>query len=136
MCSQAVLSEEELAGVEHVSATAAEITGSMMRIKLELEEKKRTVNMLQAALVGRCTHIPVHVNVERNIGAVQRAQVYLCCLSPFLQTQQRELTVRHVKETEKELNRNFQLQKEQYESTIQRHLTFIDQVGTLTVCPS
>lgn len=46
------------------------------------------------------------------------------------QAQQRELTVRHVKETEKELNRNFQLQKEQYEATIQRHLAFIDQVQT------
>lgn len=90
---EAVLSEEELVGVEQASATAAEITGSMMRIKLELEEKKRTVNMLQTALA-----------------------------------QQRELTVRHVKETEKELGRNFQLQKEQYEATIQRHLTFIDQL--------
>ncbi|XP_030610410.1 centrosomal protein of 131 kDa isoform X3 [Archocentrus centrarchus] len=90
---EAVLSEEELAGVEQVSATAAEVTSSMMRIKLELEEKKRTINMLQTALA-----------------------------------QQRELTIRHVKETEKELSRNFQLQKEQYESTIQRHLTFIDQL--------
>ncbi|KAK5881704.1 hypothetical protein CesoFtcFv8_022471 [Champsocephalus esox] len=90
---EAVLSEEELVGVEQASATAAEVTGSMMRIKLELEEKKRTVNMLQSAL-----------------------------------TQQRELTVRHVKETEKELNRNLQLQKEQYEATIERHLTFIDQL--------
>ncbi|KAK1881666.1 Centrosomal protein of 131 kDa [Dissostichus eleginoides] len=90
---EAVLSEEELIGVEQASATAAEVTGSMMRIKLELEEKKRTVNMLQTALA-----------------------------------QQRELTVRHVKETEKELNRNFQLQKEQYEATIERHLTFIDQL--------
>ncbi|XP_027144841.1 centrosomal protein of 131 kDa isoform X3 [Larimichthys crocea] len=90
---EAVLSEEELVGVEQASATAAEVTGSMMRIKLELEEKKRTVNMLQTALA-----------------------------------QQRELTMRHVKETEKELSRNFQLQKEQYESTIQRHLTFIDQL--------
>lgn len=53
--------------------------------------------------------------------------------SPILQAQQRELTVRHVKETEKELSRNFQLQKEQYEATIQRHLTFIDQVGAQTV---
>uniref|UniRef100_A0A3B3ZYT0 Centrosomal protein 131 n=1 Tax=Periophthalmus magnuspinnatus TaxID=409849 RepID=A0A3B3ZYT0_9GOBI len=45
-----------------------------------------------------------------------------------LSTCYRELTVRHIKETEKELNRNFQLQKEQYESTIQRHLAFIDQL--------
>uniref|UniRef100_UPI003AADA9DB centrosomal protein of 131 kDa isoform X2 n=1 Tax=Centroberyx gerrardi TaxID=166262 RepID=UPI003AADA9DB len=90
---EVVLSEEELVGVEQASATAAEITGSMMRLKLELDEKRRTVNMLQTALA-----------------------------------QQRELTVRHVKETEKELNRNFQLQKEQYEATIQRHLAFIDQL--------
>ncbi|KAM9837246.1 centrosomal protein of 131 kDa isoform 1-T1 [Aulostomus maculatus] len=90
---EAVLSEEELAGVEQASATAAELTGSMMRIKLELEEKKRTVSMLQTALA-----------------------------------QQRELTTRHVKETEKELSRNLQLQKEQYEATIQRHLAFIDQL--------
>lgn len=65
-----MLSEEELAGVEHVSATAAEVTGSMMRIKLELEEKKRTVNMLQAALVGTRTHILVPFNVGRGVGAV------------------------------------------------------------------
>uniref|UniRef100_A0A671ND79 Centrosomal protein of 131 kDa n=1 Tax=Sinocyclocheilus anshuiensis TaxID=1608454 RepID=A0A671ND79_9TELE len=88
-----VLSEEDLAVVEQASATAAEVTGSMMRLKLELDEKKRTVNMLQTAL-----------------------------------TQQRELTIRHVKETEKELNHTFQLQKQQYEATIQRHLTFIDQL--------
>uniref|UniRef100_A0A8C1Q3U2 Centrosomal protein 131 n=1 Tax=Cyprinus carpio TaxID=7962 RepID=A0A8C1Q3U2_CYPCA len=80
--------QEDLAVVEQASATAA-----MMRLKLELDEKKRTVNMLQTAL-----------------------------------TQQRELTIRHVKETEKELNHTFQLQKQQYEATIQRHLTFIDQL--------
>ncbi|XP_051523963.1 centrosomal protein of 131 kDa-like isoform X2 [Myxocyprinus asiaticus] len=90
---EVVLSEDDLAVVEQASATAADVTGSMMRLKLELEEKKCTVNMLQTALA-----------------------------------QQRELTVRHVKETEKELNYNFQLQKQQYEATIQRHLTFIDQL--------
>ncbi|XP_028976248.2 centrosomal protein of 131 kDa isoform X2 [Esox lucius] len=88
-----LLSEEELAGIEQASATAAEVTGSMMRLRLELEEKRRTISMLQTALA-----------------------------------QQRELTVRHVKETEKEMNRNVILQKEQYEATIQRHLTFIDQL--------
>ncbi|KAK9965829.1 hypothetical protein ABG768_004895 [Culter alburnus] len=90
---EVMLSEEDLAVVEQASATAAEVTGSMMRLKLELDEKKRTVNMLQTALA-----------------------------------QQRELTIRHVKETEKELNHTFQLQKQQYEATIQRHLTFIDQL--------
>ncbi|MGH0125457.1 UNVERIFIED_CONTAM: hypothetical protein FKN15_019083 [Acipenser sinensis] len=90
---EALLSEEDLAQVDQASATAAEVTGSMMRMKLELEEKRRTISMLQTALA-----------------------------------QQRELTVRHIKETEKELNRNFQLQKDQYEATIQRHLAFIDQL--------
>ncbi|KAL7869590.1 hypothetical protein AOLI_G00135780 [Acnodon oligacanthus] len=90
---EVLLSEEELAGVDHASAAAAEVTSSMMRLKLELEEKRRTVNMLQTALA-----------------------------------QQRELTLHHVKETEKELNHNFQLQKQQYEATIQRHLAFIDQL--------
>lgn len=46
-----------------------------------------------------------------------------------LKAQQRELTLKHEKEKERELSRKFQLQKEQYESTIQRQLTFIDQVG-------
>uniref|UniRef100_A0AAY5EC90 Centrosomal protein of 131 kDa n=1 Tax=Electrophorus electricus TaxID=8005 RepID=A0AAY5EC90_ELEEL len=48
---EALLSEEELAGVDQASATAAEVTGSMMRLKLELEEKRRTVSMLQIALL-------------------------------------------------------------------------------------
>nr|XP_034363032.1 centrosomal protein of 131 kDa isoform X3 [Arvicanthis niloticus] len=44
------------------------------------------------------------------------------------EAQQRDLTVRRVKETEKELSRQLQQQKEQYETTIQRHLSFIDQL--------
>nr|XP_005988104.1 PREDICTED: centrosomal protein of 131 kDa isoform X2 [Latimeria chalumnae] len=90
---EGLLSEEELAHLEQASAVATEVTSSMMRLKLEVEEKKRAVAMLQTALA-----------------------------------QQRELTVRHVKETEKELNHRFKLQKEQYEATIQRHLAFIDQL--------
>lgn len=48
-----------------------------------------------------------------------------------LQTQQRDLTIRRVKETEKELSRQLRQQKEHYEATIQRHLSFIDQVTRL-----
>lgn len=48
-----------------------------------------------------------------------------------LQAQQRDLTIRRVKETEKELSRQLRQQKEQYEATIQRHLSFIDQVTRL-----
>ncbi|XP_077022309.1 centrosomal protein of 131 kDa isoform X2 [Tamandua tetradactyla] len=43
-------------------------------------------------------------------------------------TQQRDLTARKVKETEKELGRQLRQQREHYEATIQRHLTFIDQL--------
>ncbi|KAM9258174.1 LOW QUALITY PROTEIN: centrosomal protein of 131 kDa [Cariama cristata] len=42
--------------------------------------------------------------------------------------QQRDLTVRHVKQTEKELGHQLKLQREQYEAAIQRHLAFIDQL--------
>ncbi|XP_044941645.1 centrosomal protein of 131 kDa isoform X1 [Mustela putorius furo] len=67
-------------------------SASVMRLKLEVEEKKQAVRLLQRALV-----------------------------------QQRDLTVRRVKETEKELGRQLRQQREHYEATIQRHLSFIDQ---------
>ncbi|KAI1232505.1 hypothetical protein IHE44_0006970 [Lamprotornis superbus] len=44
------LLEEELAHVEQVSAVATEVTNSMMRLKLEVEEKKRAISLLQTAL--------------------------------------------------------------------------------------
>nr|XP_026266578.1 centrosomal protein of 131 kDa isoform X4 [Urocitellus parryii] len=72
---------------------ASEGRVSVMRLKLELEEQKQTVVLLQRALA-----------------------------------QQRDLTVRRVKETEKELRRQLRQQKEHYEATIQRHLSFIDQL--------
>ncbi|XP_066470551.1 centrosomal protein of 131 kDa isoform X2 [Tiliqua scincoides] len=90
---EGLLSEEELAHLEQASAVATEVTSSIMRLKLEVEEKKRAITLLHTALA-----------------------------------QQRELTVRHVKETEKELSRQLALQREQYEAAIQRHLAFIDQL--------
>uniref|UniRef100_A0A8C7EEB9 Centrosomal protein 131 n=1 Tax=Nothoprocta perdicaria TaxID=30464 RepID=A0A8C7EEB9_NOTPE len=75
------------------SAVATEVTSSIMRLKLEVEEKQRAVSLLQTALA-----------------------------------QQRELTVRHVKQTETELSQQLRLQREQYEAAIQRHLTFIDKL--------
>lgn len=41
--------------MEPVPVTTAEVSSSMMRLKLELEDKKRTIGMLQAALVGERT---------------------------------------------------------------------------------
>uniref|UniRef100_A0A8B9QXW6 Centrosomal protein 131 n=1 Tax=Anas platyrhynchos TaxID=8839 RepID=A0A8B9QXW6_ANAPL len=75
-------------GVEHRG-----VTSSIVRLKLEVEEKKRAISLLQTALA-----------------------------------QQRELTVRHVQQTEKELGHQLRLQREQYEAAIQRHLAFIDQL--------
>ncbi|NXR06155.1 CP131 protein, partial [Semnornis frantzii] len=90
---EGLLTEEELAHLEQASAVATEVTSSIMRLKLEVEEKQRTVGLLQTALA-----------------------------------QQRELTVRHIKQTEKELGHQLKLQREQYEAAIQRHLAFIDQL--------
>ncbi|NXP79209.1 CP131 protein, partial [Ramphastos sulfuratus] len=90
---EGLLSEEELAHLEQASAVATEVTSSIMRLKLEVEEKKRTIGLLQTALA-----------------------------------QQRELTVQHIKQTEKELGHQLKLQREQYEAAIQRHLAFIDQL--------
>ncbi|XP_074081034.1 centrosomal protein of 131 kDa isoform X2 [Macrotis lagotis] len=89
---EGILTEEELTHLEQASAVATEVTSSIMRLKLEVEEKKQAMTLLQTALA-----------------------------------QQRELTVRNVKATEKELNHQLRLQREQYEAAIQRHLTFIDQ---------
>ncbi|GCB71469.1 hypothetical protein scyTo_0005951 [Scyliorhinus torazame] len=88
-----LLSEEELSHLEQASVMATEVTSSMIRLKLEYEEKKRAIAMLQTALA-----------------------------------QQKELTVRHMKETEKEMSHRLKMQKDEYESTIQRHLAFIDQL--------
>ncbi|XP_014383875.1 PREDICTED: centrosomal protein of 131 kDa [Myotis brandtii] len=72
--------------------SASEASASVMRLKLEVEEKKQAMALLQRALA-----------------------------------QQRDLTIRRVKETEKELGRQLRQQREHYEATIQRHLSFIDQ---------
>lgn len=41
----------EIADLEEANAAASEVTSSMLKQRLELEEKKRTVTMLQKALV-------------------------------------------------------------------------------------
>uniref|UniRef100_A0A8C8Y3B7 Centrosomal protein 131 n=1 Tax=Panthera leo TaxID=9689 RepID=A0A8C8Y3B7_PANLE len=76
----------------HLEPTST-VSSSVMRLKLEVEEKKQAVGLLQKALV-----------------------------------QQRDLTIRRVKETEKELGRQLRQQRDHYEATIQRHLSFIDQL--------
>ena len=55
----AVPTQDELAAIEEVSAHAAEVTNSMLSQKLELEQKKRSVSMLQKALVGDYCYIQI-----------------------------------------------------------------------------
>ncbi|XP_069125158.1 centrosomal protein of 131 kDa-like [Argopecten irradians] len=88
-----VPSVDELAELEHAQEAANEVTSTMLSQRLELDEKKRTVSMLQKAL-----------------------------------NQQRELTVRHAKETDKEMRKRLDIQKDEYEEAIKRHLSFIDQL--------
>ncbi|XP_060605968.1 centrosomal protein of 131 kDa-like [Ruditapes philippinarum] len=86
-------SAEELAELDHANEMASEVTNTVISQRLELDEKKRTVSMLQKAL-----------------------------------NQQRELTIRHARETDKEMKKRMELQKDEYEETIKRHLSFIDQL--------
>ncbi len=50
-----VPSGEEIAQLEQASAMASEVTNTVLSQRLELEEKKRSVSMLQKALVSHLT---------------------------------------------------------------------------------
>ena len=54
-----VPSSDELAQLEQASANAAEVTSTVLHQKMELEEKKRNVMILQKALVR---HTAVVIN--------------------------------------------------------------------------
>lgn len=137
---QAVLSEEELLGAEPTALVAppvatlapapappapapapgptsnpfpVELNYSKMRNKLELEEKMRAINMLQAALVRSVMCLRVVLDPGSGLWP-----------SAGSQAQQTELTVK--------LDKELKLQKDQYETTIFGHLSFIDQVGEWT----
>ncbi len=79
--------------LEAASAVANDVTTTIVTQRMELENKNKTIEMIQKAL-----------------------------------NQQRELTVYHAKETEKESQKRLELQREEYESTIGRHQCFIDQL--------
>lgn len=48
-----VPSAEEIEDLEKATQAAAEVTNTMLAQRLELEEKKRTISMLQKALVSK-----------------------------------------------------------------------------------
>ena len=70
---------------------ASDVTATILAQRMELDNKNKTVEMLQKALA-----------------------------------QQRELTVYHAREMEKEGQKRLELQREEYESAVQRHQCFID----------
>ena len=88
-----VEAEKEIALLQSASAAASDVTNAMMSVKVELEEKKKTNELLQRAL-----------------------------------NQQREFTLRQARDMEKDAKQRLDLQRQEYESTIQRHLSFIDQL--------
>ena len=79
--------------LEAASAVANDVTTTIVTLRMEIENKNKTVEMLQKAL-----------------------------------SQQRELTVYHAKEMEKEAQKRLELQRDEYETTINRHQCFIDQL--------
>lgn len=88
-----VAEETKVSHLDEVEKAASEVTSEVLKLRLEVDEKSRGVELLQKAL-----------------------------------KQQRELTLRHAQNHDKEMNQRLKMQKDQYESTIQRHLSFIDQL--------
>ncbi|KAI8500064.1 hypothetical protein Bbelb_223810 [Branchiostoma belcheri] len=136
-----VPSAEEIAQMEQASATASEVASEMLKQRLELEEKQRSVAMLQKALGEMLKQRLELEEKQRSVAMLQKAlremlkqqleleekQRSVAMLQKAL-NQQRELTIRHAREGEKEMKHRLQVQKEEYEATIKRHLGFIDQV--------
>ncbi|NXS52983.1 CP131 protein, partial [Brachypteracias leptosomus] len=72
---EGLLSEEELAHLEQASAVATEVTSSIMRLKLEVEEKKRAISLLQTALAQQRELTAQHVKqTEKDLGHQLRLQ--------------------------------------------------------------
>ena len=78
---------------QQLEAVANDVTTTILTQRLEIENKNKTVEMLQKALAH-----------------------------------QRELTVYHAQEMEKEALKRLDLQRQEYDTTVQRHQCFIDQL--------
>lgn len=84
---------QKVAELVEAEKVASNVTSELLQLRLNVDEKSRSVEMLKKAI-----------------------------------QQQRELSLRQVQDQEKELNQRLKMQKEQYEATIKRHLSFIDQL--------
>ena len=80
---------------QNAETTVQEITNSVLSQKLQLDEAKQAIKILEKSL-----------------------------------NKQKELSVHQMKQTEADLSSRIKVQKEHYESTITRHLSFIDQLIT------
>ena len=79
--------------MQAASLVATDVTTTIMAQRMEIDNKKKTIEMLQKALA-----------------------------------QQRELTVYHTKEMEKDAQKRLEIQRQEYETAVQRHQCFIDQL--------
>ncbi len=79
--------------LEAATAAASDVTTTILAQRIELDNKNKTIEMMQKSLA-----------------------------------QQRELTLYHAKEMEKDGQKKLNLLKTEYELRIQRHQSFIDQV--------
>ena len=85
---------------------------------LEMERHRRAASEATTEVTATVAHL--RMEIETKAATIEKLQRSLA--------QQRELTVRHAKETEREMTHRLHLQKDEYEAAIQRHLSFIDQL--------
>jgi len=79
--------------IDDIEQKSSEVTQEMLKMRLDFEEKKKNVSILEQAL-----------------------------------KEQRSTMKQHADTQVEDTNRQLSMQKQQYEATIQRHLTFIDQL--------
>ena len=61
------LCRKELALLESASAAASDVTNAVMALKVELDEKKKSVELLQKALVSDRTRKSIFHNVDYRV---------------------------------------------------------------------
>ena len=91
-----------------------DVTDSEVEVNQQLEAASTVANDVRTTIVTQRMEIE---NKNKTIDMLQKSLA-----------QQRELTVYHAKEMEKESEKRLDLQKQEYETTIQRHQCFIDQL--------
>ena len=77
-------SAEELAELQQANEAASEVTNTVLSQRLELDEKTRTVGMLQKALVGEEVFCEIVLWVFPCLDNI--IYIFLCCLHSMADT--------------------------------------------------